>query len=61
MKYGHALLGESIELYQEAAEWGRDQKMRMEKNEKARAVILDSLIPMLAEKNKMIANRQTDT
>lgn len=61
MKYGHAVLGESIELYQEAAEWGRDQKMRMEKNEKARAVILDSLIPMLAEKNKMIANRQTDT
>jgi len=26
MKYGHAVLGESPELYQEAAEWGREQK-----------------------------------
>ena len=26
MKYGHAVLGESIELYNEADEWGRDQK-----------------------------------
>lgn len=60
MKYGHAVLGESIELYQEAAEWGREQKKRMEKNERARAIILDSLIPMLAEKRNVIANRKTD-
>ena len=59
MKYGHAVLGESLELYQEAAEWGRDQKKRMEKNEKARAIILDSLEPMLEEKRKMIALRQS--
>ena len=54
MKYGHAVLGESFELYQEAAGWGRDQKKRMEKNEKARAIILESLAPMLAEKRKAI-------
>lgn len=60
MKYGHAVLGETIELYQEAAEWGREQKKRMEKNERARAIILDSLTPMLAEKRKVIANRQAD-
>ena len=30
MKYGHAVLGESIELYNEAVEWGRDQKKRIE-------------------------------
>lgn len=59
MKYGHAVLGESLELYREAAEWGRDQKKRVEKNEKARAIILDSLTPMLAEKRKTIANRQS--
>ncbi|MBD5495101.1 MAG: hypothetical protein HDR12_12200 [Lachnospiraceae bacterium] len=59
MKYGHAVLGESLELYQEAAEWGRDQKKRMEKNEKARAIILDSLAPMLEEKRKQIASQQT--
>lgn len=59
MKYGHAVLGESPELYKEAAEWGRDQKKRMEKNEKARAIILDSLAPMIEEKRKMIARRQS--
>lgn len=26
MKYGHAVLGESLELYKEVAEWGREQK-----------------------------------
>ena len=58
MGYGHAVLGESLELYEEAAEWGRDQKRREEKNEKARAIILDALAPMLEEKRKMIADRQ---
>lgn len=60
MKYGHAVLGESMELYQEAVEWGRDQKKRMEKNKKARAIILDSLAPMLEEKRKQIASRQSE-
>lgn len=60
MKYGHAVLGESPELYKEAAEWGRDQKKRIEKNEKARAIILDMLTPMLEEKCKIIANRQAN-
>lgn len=60
MKYGHAVLGESLELYQEAVEWGRDQKKQLEKNEKARAMILDSLAPMLAEKRKVLARRKSD-
>lgn len=60
MKYGHAVLGESLELYKEAAEWGRDQKRRMEKNEKARAIILDSLAPMLEKKRKINANKDSE-
>ena len=56
MKYGHAVLGESPELYQEAAEGGREQKK--EKNEKARAIIRESLAPMLEEKRKILASRQ---
>ena len=32
----------------------------MEKNEKARVIILDSLIPMLAEKRKIIESRQSN-
>ena len=58
MKYGHAVLGESPELYQEAAEWGREQKKRLHKNEKARAIIRESLAPMLEEKRKILASRQ---
>ena len=58
MKYGHAVLGESPELYQEAAEWGREQKKRLDKNEKARAIIRESLAPMLEEKRKILASRQ---
>lgn len=59
MKYGHAMLGESMELYKEAIEWGKDQKKRMAKNEKARAIISESLAPMLEEKRKAIANRKS--
>lgn len=58
MKYGQAVLGESVELYKEAVEWGRDQKLRMEKNERARTVIFESLAPLLEEKRKVIATRQ---
>jgi hypothetical protein len=56
MSYGHAVLGESVELYQEAAEWGRDQKKRMEKNAKARMIIMESLAPMLEEKRKLCSS-----
>ncbi len=58
MSYGHAVLGESNELYKEAAEWGKSRKQRMEKNQKARAIIWDSLAPMLEEKRKMIEHRE---
>jgi hypothetical protein len=56
MSYGHAVLGESVELYQEAAEWGRNQKKRMEKNVKARMIIMESLAPMLEEKRKLCSS-----
>jgi hypothetical protein len=56
MSYGHAVLGESVELYQEAAEWGRNQKKRMEKNAKARMIIMESLAPMLEEKRKLCSS-----
>ena len=58
MKYGLAVLGESGELYLEAAVWGREQNKRLEKNEKARAIIRESLAPMLEEKRKILASRQ---
>jgi hypothetical protein len=56
MSYGHAVLGESLELYNEAVEWGKEQKERTEKNAKARMIIMESLAPMLEEKRKLQAN-----
>lgn len=53
MKYGHAVLGESPELYEDAVEWGKEQKKLIEKNEKARAIVLESLAPLLEEKRKI--------
>jgi hypothetical protein len=58
MSYGHAVLGESIELYNEAVEWGKNQKKRTEKNAKARMIIMESLAPMLEEKRKLHASNQ---
>jgi hypothetical protein len=59
MSYGHAVLGESVELYKEAVEWGKDQKKRTEKNAKARMMITESLAPMLEEKRKCYAGNQS--
>jgi hypothetical protein len=60
MSYGHAVLGESIELYNEAVEWGKNQKRRTEKNTKARMIIKESLAPMLEEKRKLHASNQVN-
>lgn len=40
MAYGHAVLGESLELCREAAEWGLAEQKRLEKNEAAKQRIL---------------------
>jgi hypothetical protein len=57
MLYGHAVLGETVELYNEAVEWGKNQKIRAEKNDKARMIIIESLAPMLEEKKKFLQNK----
>jgi hypothetical protein len=59
MLYGHAVLGETVELYNEAVEWGKNQKIRAEKNDKARMIIIESLAPMLEEKKKFLQNKLT--
>lgn len=55
MAYGQAMLGESAELYKEAVEWGKAQQELIEKKERARKLILDDLIPMLEEKQRLRA------
>ena len=55
MSYGQAVLGESVELYKEAIEWGKEQQKLIEKKERARKLILADLAPMIEEKRKLSA------
>lgn len=57
MAYGQAMLGESVELYKEAVEWGKAQQELIEKKERARKLVLDDLLPMLEEKQKLRAEQ----
>lgn len=57
MAYGQPMLGESAELYKEAVEWGKAQQELIEKKEWARKLILDDLLPMLEEKQRLRAEQ----
>jgi hypothetical protein len=59
MSYGHAVLGETLELYKEAIDWGKEQQKAIEKNKKARAIILEDLAPMIEAKRKILAIQNT--
>lgn len=61
MSYGHAVLGESPELYKEAIEWGKEQHKNIEKNKKAREIISDDLAPMIEEKRRILAEKAVAT
>jgi len=47
MTYGHAILGESLELCREAAAWVLDECERREKNESAREELTVEIEEML--------------
>lgn len=51
MAYSHAVLGESLELCRQAAEWGRDDQKRLQKNEQAR-VKVTAIIDELKKKKR---------
>ena len=61
MSYGQAMLGETVELYKDAVEWGKEQQRLLEKKEKARAFILADLAPMVEEKQRIRLNRLENT
>lgn len=51
MTYGHAVLGESLELCKDAADWFAAEKKRLEKSKKASKEVMDSIRPMV-ERNR---------
>ena len=53
MTYNHAVLGESLELKKEAANWFVEEKKRLEKSKKASKEVMDSIRPMV-ERNRQI-------
>lgn len=53
MTYNHAVLGESLELCRDAANWFATEKERLEKSKKASKEVMDGIRPMVER------NRQT--
>lgn len=51
MMYDHAVLGESLELCKDAANWFVAEKDRLEKSKKASKEVMDSIRPMV-ERNR---------
>lgn len=52
MAYGHAVLGESLELCRQAAEWGKDEHKRLQKNEQARVKVTEIIEQLKKKKDK---------
>ena len=51
MTYNHAVLGESLELCKDAADWFAAEKERLNKSKKASKEVMDSIRPMV-ERNR---------
>ncbi len=54
MFYGQAMLGETPELFKETEEWTKAEMQRIEKNEKARKQVMDSIRPLLEKKREKL-------
>ena len=53
MTYNNSVIGESLELNKEAANWFVEEKKRIEKSKKASKEVMDSIRPMV-ERNRQI-------
>ena len=58
MMYGHAVLGESLKLSKDAADWFAAEKKRLEKSEKASKEVMDGIRPMV-ERNRQILLKES--
>lgn len=54
MVKGYAMLGETPELFKETEEWTRQEMKKIEKNEKAKKQIMQSIQPLLDKKRKKL-------
>lgn len=49
-----AMLGETPELFKKTEEWTKSEMKRIEKNEKARKQVMDSIRPLLEKKKEKL-------
>lgn len=61
MIYKHAALGETPELFKEAAEWVLEELERIERNERAAGKVMESIQPLLDRKRENLIRVQGQT
>lgn len=54
MAHGHAVLGETPELFMETEAWTIAEMKIIERNERARKQVLDSIQPLLEKKKEKL-------
>lgn len=58
MLYDYAMLGETPELFKETEEWAKAEMKKIEKNEKARKQVMESIQPLLDKKREKLVLSQ---
>ena len=53
MRYDHAVLGESLELYRDEVNWFATEKERLEKSKKVRKEVSENIQPMVEQNEKI--------
>ena len=56
--YDQAMLGETPELFRETEAWTKAEMQRIEKHEKARKQVMDSIAPLLEKKREKLISGQ---
>lgn len=54
MFYGYAMLGETPELFKDTEEWAKEEMKKIEKNQKARKQVMESIQPLLDRKREKL-------
>ena len=52
MRYGYAMLGETPELFKEAEVWTKAEMEKLEKKERAKKQVMESIQPLLEKKRE---------
>ncbi len=59
MFYGYAMLGETPELFKETEEWAKAELEKIERTEKAREQVIESIQHLIDDKReKLICSRE---